>query len=154
MVEPDTTADSCARVRADRPGSEQMHMTVRLVAAAAVLASAVVHFKLWTDFKDLHVVGPAFMLNAVAGVVIAALLVAWKSWLAPLLAVGFGIATLAAFIVSTTPKGLFDVHEKWSGGYVWTAAIAEVVAIVAGLYLVSQERRTTVPERERTTVGS
>src|SRR3954465_7346444 len=100
MVEPDTTAGACARVRADRPGSEQMHMTVRLVAAAAVLASAVVHFKLWTDFKDLHVVGPAFMLNGGAGGVHRGVPVAWKSWLAPLLAVGFGIATLAAFIVS------------------------------------------------------
>lgn len=129
-------------------------MTVRrLVAAAAVLVSAGVHFKLWLDFKDLHVVGPAFMLNAVAGVVIAALLVAWKNWLAPLLAVGFGIATLAAFIISTTPNGLFDVHEKWSGGYVLTAAISEAIAIAAGLYAVSQERRTTAPERERTPVG-
>jgi hypothetical protein len=126
----------------------------RLVAAAAVLVSAGVHFKLWTDFKDLHIVGPAFMLNAIAGVVIAVLLVAWKNWLAPLLAVGFGIATLAAFTVSTFPNGLFDDHEKWSGGYVWTAAIAEAVAIIFGLLAVAQERRTTSPARERTTVGS
>ena len=71
-------------------------MIVRLITAAAVLVSAGVHFKLWLDYKSLDVVGPAFMVNAVAGVVIAVLLVAWKSWLAPLLAVGFGIATLAA----------------------------------------------------------
>jgi hypothetical protein len=128
-------------------------MTVRLVAAVAVLVSAVVHFKLWLDFKDVDVVGPAFMVNAVAGVVIAALLVLWKHWLAPLLAAGFGIATLVAFTVSTTPHGLFDDHEKWSGGYVWTAAIAEAIAIVAGLYAVAQERRTTAPVRERTPVG-
>ena len=130
-------------------------MTVRrLVAAAAVLVSAGVHFKLWLDFKDLHVVGPAFMLNAIAGVVIAVLLVTWKHWLAPLLAVGFGIATLAAFTVSTFPNGLFDDHEKWSGGYVWTAAISEAIAIVVGLYAVAQERRTTAPVREHSTVGS
>lgn len=129
-------------------------MIVRLITAAAVLVSAGVHFKLWLDFKSLDVVGPAFMVNAVAGVVIAVLLVAWKSWLAPLLAVGFGIATLAAFTVSTTPNGLFDDHEKWSGGYVWTAAISEVIAIVVGLYAVAQERRTSSPVRERTTVGS
>ncbi len=128
--------------------------TVRLVAAVAVLVSAGVHFKLWTDYKDLHVVGPAFMVNAVAGVVIAVLLLAWKSWLAPLLAVGFGIATLAAFTISTTPNGLFDDHEKWTGGYVWTAAISEAVAIIAGLYAVAAERRSTAPARERTTVGS
>ena len=128
-------------------------MTVRLVAAVAVLVSAGVHFKLWLDYHDLNVVGPAFMVNAVAGVVIAVLLVVWKHWMAPLLAVGFGIATLAAFTISTTPNGLFDDHEKWSGGYVWTAAIAEAVAIIAGLYLVVRERRTT-PVREHATVSS
>jgi hypothetical protein len=126
---------------------------VRLVAAAAVLVSAVVHFNLWTNYKHLHVVGPAFMLNAVAGVVIAVLLLTWKSWLAPLLAVGFGVATLAAFTISTTPSGLYDDHEKWTGAHVWTAAIAEVVAIISGLYAVAQERRTAAPARERTPVG-
>jgi hypothetical protein len=128
--------------------------TVRLIAAAAVVVSAVVHFKLWLDFKSVDVVGPAFMVNAVGGVVIAVLLLTWKHWLAPLLAAGFGIATLAAFIVSTTPSGLFDVHEKWTGGYVWTAAISEVVAIITGLYAFTAERRTSAPVRERTPVGS
>jgi hypothetical protein len=36
---------------------------------------------------------------------------------------------------------------------VWTAAIAEAVAIIAGLYLVVKERRTT-PVREHATVSS
>ena len=62
-------------------------MTRRLIAAAAVLVSAYVHLHLWLDgMRHLNVVGPAFMVNAVAGVVIAALLVTWKSWIAPLLA--------------------------------------------------------------------
>lgn len=117
-------------------------MTVRLVAAVAVLVSAGVHLELWLDgMRDLHVVGPAFLLNAVAGVVIAALLVGWRSWLAPLVAAGFGASTLGAFTIATTGAGLFGDHEKWQGPYVWTAAAAEAVAIVAGLYAVSRERR-------------
>ena len=126
---------------------------VRLVAALAVLVSAGVHFKLFTKYHQLHVVGPAFLVNAVAGVIIAILLLAWKNWLAPLLALGFGVATLAAFTISTFPNGLYDDHEHWRGGYVWTAAISEAVAILTGLYLVAQERRTTAPARERTSVG-
>lgn len=117
-------------------------MTVRLVAAVAVLVSAGVHLELWLDgMRDLHVVGPAFLLNAVAGVVIAALLVGWRSWLSPLVAAGFGASTLGAFTIATTGAGLFGDHEKWQGPYVWTAAAAEAVAIVAGLYAVSRERR-------------
>jgi hypothetical protein len=118
-------------------------MTVRLVAAAAVLVSAYIHLKFWIDgFRHAHIVGPAFMVNAVAGVVIAVLLVVWKHWLAPLLAAGFGASTLGAFTIATTSAGLFGTHEKWSGSYQWTAAIAEAIAIVAGLYAVVRERRT------------
>ncbi|MGH3425781.1 MAG: hypothetical protein ACRDO8_13690 [Nocardioidaceae bacterium] len=108
-------------------------MKTRLVAAVAVLVSAVVHLRLWLDgFRDLDVVGPAFMLNAVAGIVITALLLLWRHWLTLLLALGFGVATLGAFVISTT-VGLFGVHEHWVGFYVWAAAVSEAVAIVAGV---------------------
>jgi hypothetical protein len=129
-------------------------MTARLVAAAAVLVSAYVHLHLWLDGeRDLHVVGPAFMVNAVAGVVIAVLLVRWRHWLAPLLAAGFGLSTLVAFTTATTGLGLFGDHEKWEGPYVWMAAAAEVVAIAVGLYAFATERRTA-PAGVRETVGS
>ena len=43
-------------------------MTVRILAAVAVLVSAAVHLYLWFDgMRDAHVVGPAFLLNAVGG---------------------------------------------------------------------------------------
>jgi hypothetical protein len=114
-------------------------MTMRIVAAVAVLVSAVIHLKLWFDgFRDIDVIGPAFMLNAVAGVVIACLLVLWRHWIPLLLTIGFGASTLGAFIISAT-VGLFGVHEVWSGGYVLTAAVSEVVVIVAGLMAFLQE---------------
>jgi hypothetical protein len=128
-------------------------MTVRLVAAAAVLVSAYVHLKLWFDgFRHLHVVGPAFMLNAIAGIVIAGLLIGWKHWLAPLLAAGFGASTLGAFAIATTSGGLFGTHEKWQGSYQWTAVIVEAIAILAGLYAVSRELRSA-PARQHSTLA-
>ena len=55
-------------------------MRMRILTAVAVLVSAYVHLKLWLDgFRDLDKIGPAFMTNAVAGVVIAILLFA-LSW--------------------------------------------------------------------------
>jgi hypothetical protein len=128
-------------------------MPVRLIAAAAVLVSAYVHLKEWVDgFKHVHVIGPLFIVNAVAGVVIAVLLVTWRQWLAPFLAAGFGAATLGGFVIAAQ-WGLFGDHEKWQGPYVWTAAISEAVAIVAGLYAISAERRTA-PVLERASVTS
>ena len=114
-------------------------MGMRMLAAVGVLVSAAVHLWLWFDgYRDIEVIGPAFMLNAVAGVVIAGLLLAWRHWIPLLLAVGFGASTLGAFIISAT-VGLFGVQESWTGGAVLTAAASEVVAVLAGLVALAQE---------------
>jgi hypothetical protein len=110
---------------------------MRLLAVVAVLVSAGVHLRLWwTGFKVLHVVGPAFMVNAVAGAVIAVMLLTWRHWLPALLTLGFGATTLGAFVVATTSNGLYGVHERWQGNYVWAGAISEAVAILAGGWLL------------------
>lgn len=113
-------------------------MNMRLVTAAAVLVSAAVHLYLWFDvFSGQAVIGPAFLLNAAGGLVIAVLLVRWRHWVPALLALGFGVSTLGAFVVSAT-VGLFGVHEHWIGWPVWTAAASEVVAIVGGAVLLAR----------------
>ena len=119
-----------------------MTMRMRALAAAGVLVSGAVHFKLYFDWAhDNDKVGPAFLLNAGAAVVIAVLLLSWRHWIPPLLAVGFGVSTLAAFVTAAT-VGLFGVSESWTGWAVWTAAVAELVAVAAGLAVLWEERRT------------
>ncbi len=114
-------------------------MTMRALAALAVLVSAAVHLYLWFDgVRDDDVIGPAFMLNAVGGAVIAVLLLAWRHWVPPFLAVGFGLSTLAAFIISAS-VGLFGFESTWEGWEVWTAAVAEVVAVVTGALLLRED---------------
>lgn len=114
-------------------------MNMRLLAAAAALVSGAVHLKLWFDgTRDLDVIGPAFMVNAVAGLVIAVLLLTWRHWVPLFLAVGFGLSTLAAFVISAT-VGLFDVNASWSGFYTWAAFIAEIVIIVTALLAARAE---------------
>lgn len=114
---------------------------MRVLAAAAVFVSALVHLYLWQDgMKDADVVGPAFLLNAVGGTGIAVLLLVWRHWLPALLAIGFGLSTLTAFVLSAT-VGLFGVEEGWTGWAVWTAAIAEVVAVVVGARLLLADDR-------------
>jgi hypothetical protein len=111
-------------------------MGTRVLAALAVLVSAGVHLYLWQDgYKELDKIGPSFLLNAFGGVVIAVLLLAWSHWIPAFLALGFGVSTLTAFIISTT-VGLFGLQESWKGGYVWVAAISEVAAIVFGAMLL------------------
>jgi hypothetical protein len=111
-------------------------MIVRIVAAAALLVSAAVHLYLWNEgVREDDVIGPAFLLNAVGGAVIAVLVMAWRHWIPPFLTIGFGIMTIAAFVVSAT-VGLFGFESTWEGWEVWTSKIAEVVAIAAGARLL------------------
>ena len=127
-------------------GSENA-MKMRMLAAAAVLVSAAVHLYLWFNvFRHTDVVGPAFMLNAGGGTIIAVLLVTWRHWIPLVLAVGFGASTLGAFLIATT-AGLFGVHEHWTGWAVWTAAASEVVAILAAGTVLLQENPLRSPDR-------
>jgi hypothetical protein len=130
-------------------------MTMRVLAAVAVLVSAAVHLYLWFDgMRDADVVGPAFMLNAVGGAVIAVLLLGWRHWIPPFLAVGFGLSTLTGFVIAAT-VGLFGVQESWTGWAVWTAAVAEVAAIVLGamLLLADNPLRSRGQAQHHTSVG-
>ena len=114
-------------------------MAMRVLAAVAVLVSAGVHLYLWYEgYREVDVIGPAFMLNAVGGAVIAVLLLAWRHWLPALLTLGFGCSTLGAFVISAT-VGLFGVQESWTGWAVWSAAVSEAVAIVLGGLLLLRD---------------
>ncbi|WP_205687396.1 hypothetical protein [Cellulomonas endophytica] len=105
----------------------------RSLTSAAVMLSGVVHLELWAQgMSALDVVGPAFLLNAVAGLVLGVVLQLWEHWLPLLAAAGFGAATLGAFVLSTT-VGFFGVQERWQGAAVWLSAVSEVAALVLGL---------------------
>ena len=117
-------------------------MNLRGVGAAALLVSAGVHLYLWFNGVRHQTVGPMFLMNVVAGVVIAVLLLRWEHWVPAFLTAGFGAATLGCFIIAST-VGLLGVHTVWSGGYVWAAAISEVVCIVVGGILLLRGRSVT-----------
>lgn len=116
-------------------------MRLRVLGAAALLVSAAVHLVEWFSGVRNQTVGPLFLLNVVAGVVIAVLLLRWRHWVPAFLTLGFGASTLGAFILSTT-VGLLGVHSSWEGFYVYAAAVAEIVCIIVGGMLLLPARDT------------
>ena len=105
-------------------------MGLRFLGAAALFVSAAVHLIEWFSGVRNQSVGPLFLVNVVAGLVIAVLLLRWRHWIPAFLTLGFGAATLGAFLSTTV--GLLGVHSSWQGFYVYAAAVAEIVCIVVG----------------------
>ncbi|MBD8079175.1 hypothetical protein IF651_08940 [Cellulosimicrobium arenosum] len=114
---------------------------LRALAAAGVLLSADIHLVLWSEgYRDIEVVGPAFLLNAVAGLVLGVLLVAWRHWLPLVGTMGFAVLTLVAFYLSIT-VGFFGVHETVAGTQEVLAAVGEWVALLAAAAALVVEHR-------------
>jgi hypothetical protein len=129
-------------------GRQATSDVLRALLCACLMLSAVVHLELWaTGMRSVDIVGPAFLLNGIGGIVLGILVLVWRHWLPLLGAIGFGVATLGAFILATTPSGFFQVHSRWSGIPEWLAAISEIGAIALGIVAIVVERRLAVDSR-------
>lgn len=117
----------------------------RGLAAAGVFLAAVVHLDLWVQgFRSIETIGPLFMLNFVAGMIIGLGVLVWRHWLPALAAAGFGAATVVAFWISVI-HGLFGVRETTNGSSEILAEIAEYSAVAFALLataMLLQQRKS------------
>jgi hypothetical protein len=121
---------------------------LRIAGALLLLAMAWIHWDLWRDgYRTIDVIGPAFLLDVVAGVVLAlAALVApprllsWAAALGALAAAG----TLVALLLSTT-VGLFGFTESTAAALWWESFWVELAAVVvlALLAVLSRGRQSS-----------
>ncbi|HKS46802.1 MAG TPA: hypothetical protein VJT49_17155 [Amycolatopsis sp.] len=122
---------------------------LRILVILGLLGSAWVHYDLWQNdgFSDIDVIGPMFLVNAVAGVVIAIGVLAWHHWLPAFLAIGFGAVTLAAFLLSLRSGGFFGVQEQFDPSSpswlpeLW-GVITEAGCVVFGIPLLFVQARS------------
>jgi hypothetical protein len=116
-----------------RHPSTATEWALRALGAALLAAMAWIHLHLWLDgYRTIEVIGPAFLLNDLAGfglavllLVIPGVLVSWVAVLGALTAAG----TLAGLLLATT-VGLFGFVESTQASLWWESFWVEIAAVV------------------------
>ncbi|SEL02112.1 hypothetical protein SAMN04515665_107118 [Blastococcus sp. DSM 46786] len=117
---------------------------LRLIGAVLLAVMGWLHLDLWSDgYRTIDVIGPAFMLDAIAGFGLAVLLLVaprrWL-WLAAALGALTALGTLAALLLSTT-VGLFGFVESTAAPLWWETFWVELAAVVVLAVLAVDARR-------------
>jgi hypothetical protein len=116
------------------------------VAGAALLVwSSVIHLQLWADgYSGILVIGPLFLAQGIAGIVIALAVVVFRR----MVALGAGAVTLAATAVGlllSVHISLFGYRESLAVPYAESSLVIEftgaAVLVVAALVLLIAPRR-------------
>jgi lysylphosphatidylglycerol synthetase-like protein (DUF2156 family) len=114
-----------------RGGRRTAALLLRLTCVGLLAWIAVVHLHLWLEgYRQIPTDGPLFLLDAVAGLTLAALLLVWAAPLTGLVAAGYTSSTLGALLISLT-AGLFGFRESISASYVTQSLALETITVIA-----------------------
>ncbi len=113
----------------------------RMILAALVLLGGLIHIQQFLDgFSSIPIIGPMFLINGVASVLVAGLLV-WRSeplWILPAAMIGAG--SVAAILISRGP-GLFGYISTTFEAPEALAVISEAAVVVLGAFILSRVRQ-------------
>jgi hypothetical protein len=113
-----------------RRGLSFAALALRVVAAGLLGWIGYIHWHLWQQgYRYLPTNGPLFLVDAIAAVVVAVLLLVWARPLTGLLAAGFTASTIGALVISLW-VGLFGFHESIHASYVVESLVLESVVVI------------------------
>jgi hypothetical protein len=110
-------------------------LVLRLASVGLLAWIGYIHWVLWQappggqGYKFIPTDGPFFLVDAIAGVVLAIALLVWQRALVGLLSAGFTASTILALVISLA-VGLFGFNESISANYVVLALVWESIALV------------------------
>lgn len=101
---------------------------LRIATAVLVAAGGAIHLKEWADFiSEVPKIGPLFLVNVAASVVVVVLLFAASGWLGLLGAIGLSLGTLGGYLLARYGTLLQYQETQWRTTAV-LAAVTEVAA--------------------------
>ena len=108
-------------------------LALAATGAAFLIWSGVIHLELWADgYKDISVIGPLFLVQGIASIVVGVVLVALR-WLVLLVAGAVAGVATAVGLLLTVYVGLFGYTESLTVPY---ATLSLAVEFTAGFVLL------------------
>jgi hypothetical protein len=108
--------------------------------AAMLIWSAVIHLKLWADgYKDIHIIGPLFLAQGIACIVLAVPLVILR-WLVLQAVSAVTLVATAVGLLISVHYGLFGLQESLSVPYTVLSLYVEFAgtgALIVGVLLLA-----------------
>ncbi len=109
-------------------------MLLLIIAGAGLTAySGYIHLYLWGrqpyPYSAIPTIGPLFLLQGIAGILLAVLLVVARRLFAVLLAAGFMVVSVAALVIDVE-VGMFGFQDSWAAPYVTGTLRYEIVGAV------------------------
>ena len=100
-----------------------------VVGGLLLVWSSYIHFHLWDSegYRHIATIGPLFLVQSIAGLVLGVLVIAIRRVWAALLGMGFALSTLAGFLISVE-HGLFGFKDSWQAPFANQAFAIELTA--------------------------
>ena len=103
-------------------------LVLAVTGAGFLVWSGVIHLMLWSDgYKDISVIGPLFLVQGIASIVLAVAIVAFR-WLALIVAGAVAGVATAVGLLLTASVGLFGYVESLSVPYAVLSLAVEFTA--------------------------
>ena len=112
-----------------RPVSWRAVVTVMIaVGAVCTVGSGVIHLYLWGKqygYRDIPTIGPLFLLQGIAAVLIGLLVIVTRRVMVLLVAAGLLVASVIALVLAIE-VGMFGFKDSWLAPYAWTTFYEEI----------------------------
>jgi hypothetical protein len=127
--------------------------TALLAGAVAVASSGLVHLYLWADgYRNVATIGPLFLAQGLAGLVLAVILVAYPRTFTAGLGATYLLASVTALTLSAT-RGFLGVMDTLDAPWATPALLVEsagALVLILGGALAFDRRRTRAHTIEQT----